>query len=154
MRPVRCLETSDSNHTVTQRHIPEERRRQLHRCESLESHNAVSSFVYIASNYKIVTDESVVQNKKGSGCSFRVLSRPLSGEIEENHEISQDSRCVNTDPNGTEMSLEPISSVLPPSEEVNSWKSTAICCTYGVTWCLSIGTYLYNTSDFSNTTKF
>ena len=34
MRPPCCLETSGANHAVPRRRIPEERRRQLHRCES------------------------------------------------------------------------------------------------------------------------
>jgi ethanolamine utilization protein EutP (predicted NTPase) len=37
-RPFCCHETSSSNHLVTRRHIAEEQRLQLHRCESLEAH--------------------------------------------------------------------------------------------------------------------
>lgn len=37
MRRLRCLETSDTNHQVTLRHISKERRPRLHRCESLNT---------------------------------------------------------------------------------------------------------------------
>ena len=37
LRPPCCLETSGANHAVPRRHIPEERRRQLHRCGSLKT---------------------------------------------------------------------------------------------------------------------
>jgi hypothetical protein len=35
MKPLGCLETSSTNYTATERHTLEERRLQLHRCESL-----------------------------------------------------------------------------------------------------------------------
>lgn len=35
------LESSGSDYTVTQRHIPEERNRQLHRCRSLTTRNCL-----------------------------------------------------------------------------------------------------------------
>jgi hypothetical protein len=37
MRPTCSLETSGTNHPVTRRHIPEERRPQMHRCEGLKA---------------------------------------------------------------------------------------------------------------------
>jgi hypothetical protein len=44
MRPLCCLETSNTNHSVMRRHIPEERKSQLHCSKSLENRNHVRSF--------------------------------------------------------------------------------------------------------------